>query len=259
MWAAENVHLDVVKCLLDAKADANLNVQGLTALMFAAGRPSSDAVVSCLLAHGANASAVSDEGSMSPLLSAVGSGGSVSVVNALLDAKANPNSHGSSTLVLALQRRHWDIALRLFESGAHPHGALSFVLHQAPSWFQAAPIAILELELCPGLRAIEICTWMGWDSICTAMEDRGIAFDEHRHPLLECWRSNLCTYSVTGSRFEMQFFVSCATCWPDAACGAGVCRSCALSCHAGHTLREATFVNSFCDCFENGSCVLNPQ
>ena len=132
MTAARTGKLDAVKVLLANGANVNAKEprQGQTALMWAAAEGNAD-VVAELVERGADMHARSD--GFTPLLFAIREG-RMNVVKVLLKAGADvnekwlPNSRrtpgsGSSTLVLAVNNAHWELAAMLLDAGADPNAA----------------------------------------------------------------------------------------------------------------------------------------
>jgi serine/threonine-protein phosphatase 6 regulatory ankyrin repeat subunit B len=112
MWAAMGGNLDVVRALLDAKADANAKAGGFTVAEYAYGHE--DAML--MLRH-----AGPDRLTGFTALMMASANGRQEVVKALLDAKADVNARagdGTTALIMAIQNNHPEVAQLLRSAGA---------------------------------------------------------------------------------------------------------------------------------------------
>ncbi|MBX3709916.1 MAG: ankyrin repeat domain-containing protein [Gammaproteobacteria bacterium] len=118
MLASNEGHAEVVRMLLDAGADPNINVKGFSALLMAAGKGDNE-VIKVLLAKGAKID-IEDELGETPLIfSAVI--GHIQVVRTLLENGADinhVNKRGLSPLHYAVISGHNDIVHLLLSKGA---------------------------------------------------------------------------------------------------------------------------------------------
>lgn len=92
-----------------------------------------------------------------------------------------------------------------------------------------------------------------WSSGVECVDNVLLDTGELRPPfpgLTECLESGQCTRNCTGKRFELQEWWRCAQCNFTRENNLGMCRSCALTCHAGHTgvVLYSRGVGAFCDC-----------
>jgi len=119
MTASEFGHLDVVRVLLEAKAEVNAKMNnGGTALILASSYGHLD-VVKALLDAKADANAKAGNGGMALMLAS--EKGHLEVVQALLDAKADVNgkaNDGMTPLIFASQFGHLDVVQKLLAAKA---------------------------------------------------------------------------------------------------------------------------------------------
>jgi ankyrin repeat protein len=133
MWAAAERHADVLRVLAEIGAD----VHARTAVRTRAGRPGGtvrpaptvlsrfEAVNPGAVPRDGDQDPPRPEGGFTPLLYAV-MAGNLDAVRALLDAGANVDEAGPdgvTAVMLALTKRHEEIALYLLDQGADPHSA----------------------------------------------------------------------------------------------------------------------------------------
>ncbi len=120
--AAQNGHFKVVKLLLEAKADPNqARNDGVTPLYIAAQQGDFE-VVKLLLDAKADPNQA-ENGDMTPLYAAAQEG-HFEVVKLLLDAKADPNQaekNGATPLYIATQNGHFEVVKLLLDAKADPN------------------------------------------------------------------------------------------------------------------------------------------
>lgn len=121
--AVDNIHTDMVLLLCESGTDVNACCKGgLGSALVTAVRRNDLELVSLLLAFGADAKGV-DAAGWSPLVAAViGGGKNGSIVDALLEAGADPNipSHGLIPLSMAAQRGDVSSVVKLLSNKTHP-------------------------------------------------------------------------------------------------------------------------------------------
>jgi len=123
LLAVENGLEEIVRSLLDAKADANApDPSGDTPLHYAVNRRSVE-LVRLLLAHGAKVNARNSEGA-TPLLRAVRNDPDSGIASLLLDQKADPNlagPNGDTPLRFAVRQGRKNLVELLLAKGANPN------------------------------------------------------------------------------------------------------------------------------------------
>ena len=120
-FAVAQGHIDVVRLLVDAGANANLaSSNGQTSLHIAAQKGNVDAV-HFLVAAGANTNQTDNKGKI-PLHRAVAQG-HLDVVRTVIEAGSDINlteKKGKAPLALAAAKGHWDLVRLLIAAGADP-------------------------------------------------------------------------------------------------------------------------------------------
>ncbi|MHC4620631.1 MAG: ankyrin repeat domain-containing protein [Planctomycetota bacterium] len=130
MVAAQNGHMEIVKALLEAKADVNIQrkTDGVTALWMAAQNGHVE-VVKLLLESKADVN-VKDKTYGATALMMAAQKGHTDIVKLLLENKADVNAkdktNGVTTLYIAAQKGHADIVKALLEKGADVNAANTY-------------------------------------------------------------------------------------------------------------------------------------
>ncbi len=122
MLASQNGQVDMVRALLDAKADVNGKPSGGPTPLMLAAMKGNENIVRALLSAKADVNAKAGDGTTALMLAATG--GHAAIVSALLGASADVNAKGGpgfTALKLASQGHHEDVMQLLRRAGAVDH------------------------------------------------------------------------------------------------------------------------------------------
>jgi len=122
LWAIRNAQLDVVRILIDKKANIEaIDENGQTVLMFAVNK-GNVSIISLLLDSGVNIESADQFGDT--VLMKAASAGNFDVVKLLLDYHANinvVNEFGHTALMYAIKNKKIDVIELLIDKGANPY------------------------------------------------------------------------------------------------------------------------------------------
>jgi serine/threonine protein kinase/ankyrin repeat protein len=246
-----------VQQLLDALRNVDdincVNRQGFTALMMAASHRARDCM-QLLIERGIDVNA-RGKSKYTPLhwMAYCGYNEELRLLLAAgADLKARDMSRGQTPLHWALRQKHLKTASMLLESGANAN-ALDNThrspLHVAAGANDTAQVALLlfhgastRVRDSSGKLPVELLRDRSLTELFRLWENEDMA------AVSDAAKRDMCTFTVTGTTMQLQFFFACETCKLGSSNGGGVCVACRRRCHNGHTLSTPHLGLFYCDC-----------